>query len=257
MRRASRSAATRWCSPVRHRCRPFCTYLNYKPTPLDNISWRGEFYDDKQGQRTGTKTRYVETGLGWQHWFSPQIEIRPEFTYYKSLDAFAFNGNANLGIPATRTSPSSVRRTSSFTSEAGKGRGGLGRRMFRQNNSIGDNDETNSSHHRLARCAGPAVTGTRLPICLTRRRRWSRRKSDDWTGFYVGGLGEAATATTISPTRRAPPALRITRSTIPRPEAWLAARSATTSKAATTWSVSKPMPSGPASTAAMPRSSSA
>jgi hypothetical protein len=77
-------------------------YLNYKPTPLDNISWRGEFYDDKQGQRTGTKTRYVETGLGWQHWFSPQIEIRPEFTYYKSLDAFAFNGNGNLGIAATR-----------------------------------------------------------------------------------------------------------------------------------------------------------
>jgi len=77
-------------------------YLNYKATPLDNISWRGEFYDDKQGQRTGTKTRYVETGLGWQHWFSPQIEIRPEFTYYKSLDGFAFNGNSNLGIPANK-----------------------------------------------------------------------------------------------------------------------------------------------------------
>jgi hypothetical protein len=76
--------------------------LNYKPTPLDNISWRGEFYDDKEGQRTGTKTRYVETGIGWQHWFSPQIEIRPEFTYYRSLDAFAFNGNSNLGIAPTR-----------------------------------------------------------------------------------------------------------------------------------------------------------
>ena len=61
-----------------------------------------EFYDDEQGQRTGTKTRYVETGIGWQHWFSPQIEIRPEFTYYKSLDAFAFNGNSNLGIAPTR-----------------------------------------------------------------------------------------------------------------------------------------------------------
>jgi Putative beta-barrel porin-2, OmpL-like. bbp2 len=77
-------------------------YLNYKPTPLDNISWRGEYYDDQQGQRTGTKTRYVETGIGWQHWFSPQIEIRPEFTYYRALDAFAFNGNSNLGIPNTR-----------------------------------------------------------------------------------------------------------------------------------------------------------
>jgi hypothetical protein len=76
----------------------FLTYLNYKVTPLDNISYRVEFVDDKQGQRTGTKTRYVETGIGWQHWFSPQIEIRPEVSYYRSLDAFAFNGNSNLGI---------------------------------------------------------------------------------------------------------------------------------------------------------------
>jgi hypothetical protein len=78
------------------------TYLNYKATPLDNISYRAEFYDDFEGQRTGTKTRYLETGIGWQHWFSPQIEVRPEVSFYKSLDANAFNGNANLGIPATK-----------------------------------------------------------------------------------------------------------------------------------------------------------
>jgi hypothetical protein len=80
----------------------YLAYLNYKATPLDNISYRAEFYDDKEGQRTGTKTRYLETGIGWQHWFSPQIEIRPEVSFYKSLDANAFNGNANLGIPATK-----------------------------------------------------------------------------------------------------------------------------------------------------------
>jgi hypothetical protein len=67
-------------------------------TPLDNLTYRAEFVDDMQGQRTGTKTRYIETAIGWQHWFSPQIEIRPEVAYYKSLDAFAFNGNANFGI---------------------------------------------------------------------------------------------------------------------------------------------------------------
>jgi hypothetical protein len=80
----------------------FLTYLNYKITPLDNISWRAEFVDDLQGQRTGTRTRYTEVGIGWQHWFSPQIEIRPEVSYYRSLDAFAFNGNPNLGIPFNR-----------------------------------------------------------------------------------------------------------------------------------------------------------
>jgi hypothetical protein len=67
-----------------------------------SISCRAEFVDDYQGQRTGTKTRYIETGIGWQHWFSPQIEVGPEVSYYKSLDAFAFNGNPNLGIPAYR-----------------------------------------------------------------------------------------------------------------------------------------------------------
>ncbi len=39
--------------------------------------------------------RYADVGLGWQHWFSPQIEMRPEVTYYKSYNAPAFNGNFN------------------------------------------------------------------------------------------------------------------------------------------------------------------
>jgi hypothetical protein len=75
-------------------------YLNYKVSPLDNISFRPEFYNDMVGQRTGVKTRYVDFGIGWQHWFSPQIEIRPEVVYYHSLDANAFNGNSNA-IPAS------------------------------------------------------------------------------------------------------------------------------------------------------------
>jgi hypothetical protein len=70
-------------------------YLNYKFSPLDNISFRPEFYNDMEGQRTGTKTRYANFGIGWQHWFSPQIEIRPEVVYYHSLDTNAFNGNLN------------------------------------------------------------------------------------------------------------------------------------------------------------------
>ena len=82
--------------------RSFLWYLNYSPTKLDNISWRFEWFDDVEGQRTGTKTNYIETGLGWQHWFSPQIEIRPEFSFYRSLNGFAFNGNSNLGIPANK-----------------------------------------------------------------------------------------------------------------------------------------------------------
>ena len=73
-------------------------YLNYQASPLDNISFRPEYYDDAEGQRTGTKARYVNFGLGLQHWLSPQIEFRPEIDWDRSIDAKAFNGNANAGI---------------------------------------------------------------------------------------------------------------------------------------------------------------
>jgi Putative beta-barrel porin-2, OmpL-like. bbp2 len=83
--------------------RSIVAYLNYRATSLDNISFRPELFDDVEGQRTGTKATYLTLGLGWQHWFSPQVEIRPEVTYYKTLnDAPAFNGNANAGIPPTK-----------------------------------------------------------------------------------------------------------------------------------------------------------
>lgn len=73
-------------------------YINYQFSPLDNISFRPEFFDDKQGQRTGTKTRYINLGIGWQHWLSPQIEFRPEIDYDYALDKPAFNGDSNAGI---------------------------------------------------------------------------------------------------------------------------------------------------------------
>jgi hypothetical protein len=71
------------------------TYLNYRASALDNISLRLEYFDDMEGQRTSVKTRYVDAALGWQHWLSPQVELRPELAYYASLDAPAFNGNFN------------------------------------------------------------------------------------------------------------------------------------------------------------------
>ena len=73
-------------------------YFNYSPNALNNFSIRPEMYYDKNGQRTGTPTHYVDFGLGWQHWLSPQIEMRPEVTYYRSLNGPAFNGDSNAGI---------------------------------------------------------------------------------------------------------------------------------------------------------------
>ena len=77
------------------------SYLNYSPEPLDNFSFRPEFYDDEQGQRTGVKAKYYEFTLGWQHWFSPQIEIRPEVGAWLA-NRDAFNGNPTHGIAPDR-----------------------------------------------------------------------------------------------------------------------------------------------------------
>jgi hypothetical protein len=63
---------------------------------MDNISWRAEYFDDLNGQRTGTRTPYFNYGVGWQHWFSPTVELRPEVAFYNSLHAPAFQTAAPL-----------------------------------------------------------------------------------------------------------------------------------------------------------------
>jgi hypothetical protein len=75
----------------------FLLYLNYSPNKLNNFSLRTEFFMDPQGQRTGVATNYVDVAGSWQHWLSPQIELRPEIGYYRSLQADAFNGNGAVG----------------------------------------------------------------------------------------------------------------------------------------------------------------
>jgi hypothetical protein len=77
-------------------------YWNYQFTPLDNLSLRTEYFDDRQGQRTGVATSYDGLALGVQHWLSPQIEFRPEIAWYRANDGKAFNGNANHGIAPSR-----------------------------------------------------------------------------------------------------------------------------------------------------------
>jgi hypothetical protein len=69
-------------------------YLNYQFAPMDNLTFRGEFFNDLNGQRTGFKTPYVETSVGVQHWFSPTIVMRPELTFYHATKATPFNNGA-------------------------------------------------------------------------------------------------------------------------------------------------------------------
>jgi hypothetical protein len=88
------------CTP---RATGLTAYLNYSWNALNNLSFRPEIYWDNQGFRTGTPTTYHNFAIGWQHWLSPQIEMRPEIAYYHA-GAAAFNGNSNEGIAANKTS---------------------------------------------------------------------------------------------------------------------------------------------------------
>jgi len=90
-------------NPVLLRCtKPaysFLSYWNYQPTPLDNVTLRLEWYDDTGGQRTGVEAVYYDVGIGLQHWLSPQIEFRPEFTeYWASAPAFADDTRKTEGV---------------------------------------------------------------------------------------------------------------------------------------------------------------
>jgi len=91
--------------PATLRCRAeafaVLTYWNYQPGPNDDISLRAERYDDKVGQRTGVAAVYYDVGVGLQHWFGPQIEVRPEVTYYWA-NTPAFNGDTYDGIPPNK-----------------------------------------------------------------------------------------------------------------------------------------------------------
>jgi len=66
-------------------------YLNYRISDMNNLSLRGEFFNDMQGQRFGYRTRYWAGAVGIQHWLSPSILVRPEIAYYRALDATPFN----------------------------------------------------------------------------------------------------------------------------------------------------------------------
>ena len=80
------------------------SYINYTLDPLNNFTFRPEFYWDPKGWRTGTSgyTQYMEFTLGWQHWLSPQIEFRPEISYWRSFHTPAYNGDLYAATPGNK-----------------------------------------------------------------------------------------------------------------------------------------------------------
>jgi hypothetical protein len=96
-------------------CKPgelFCTasewssliYVNYRYTDLDNFTFRAEYFSDENGQRTGVKADYDNFAIGWQHWFSPSLYIRPEVAWYETVNGVkAFGRDPSNGFTPTQS----------------------------------------------------------------------------------------------------------------------------------------------------------
>jgi hypothetical protein len=68
--------------------------LNYTIYQIDHrnfIGIRNEIFNDATAQRTGFKTIYYETTIGWNHDISDDIQLRPEIGYYHAFNAKAFS----------------------------------------------------------------------------------------------------------------------------------------------------------------------
>lgn len=66
-------------------------YTMYEIGRHDFVGIRTEFYDDLSGQRTGYQTGIVEATIGWNHYFSDDIYIRPELGHYHALNMNVFD----------------------------------------------------------------------------------------------------------------------------------------------------------------------
>ena len=74
---------------------PEWSVLNYTSRQLgahDFITFRNEYFDDARGQRTGSRTPFVETGFGWNHWVGSTVVFRPEVRWEHAFDARAYDG---------------------------------------------------------------------------------------------------------------------------------------------------------------------
>jgi hypothetical protein len=76
-------------------------YIMYQLTDKDYVGLRSEGYYDTRGQRTGFATWYSENTLGWVHWLSHSIAVRPEIRFDHSYAVPAYShGTANSQFTA-------------------------------------------------------------------------------------------------------------------------------------------------------------
>jgi Putative beta-barrel porin-2, OmpL-like. bbp2 len=84
-----------FCLPAELRCTApeyaVDSSLQMEFSPHSYLAFRGDFLDDKKGQRTGYATRYSEGTLSWNHWFGATVQLRPELRFDRAWDSHAYD----------------------------------------------------------------------------------------------------------------------------------------------------------------------
>ena len=66
-------------------------FIELKVLEKNFLSFRTDFLDDYQGQRTGFATSYMSFTLGLTHFISSAIEVRPEVRYETAFSGTPYN----------------------------------------------------------------------------------------------------------------------------------------------------------------------
>src|SRR5271170_7798769 len=66
-------------------------FLQREISSHNYLSFRGDFLDDKKGQRTGYATKYSENTIMWGHWIGTTVQIRPELRFERAWDSRAYD----------------------------------------------------------------------------------------------------------------------------------------------------------------------
>jgi hypothetical protein len=89
-----------WCAPGESRCTApeyaADSSLQQQLSGHDFIALRGDFLDDKKGQRTGYATRYSEATFMWAHWFGSTVQLRPEMRFDHAWDRKSYDNGARV-----------------------------------------------------------------------------------------------------------------------------------------------------------------
>jgi hypothetical protein len=66
-------------------------YTMFLVSSRDYVTIRNEWWKDEEGERTGFPSTYTSNTIGWAHYFSPTVEVRPEIGFYRSWTIPAFD----------------------------------------------------------------------------------------------------------------------------------------------------------------------